>query len=199
MIIEAVEQGSAEWLKFRCGIPTASNFDKIVTSSGAPSKQREKYMYQLAAERISGVKEDGYQSAAMTRGIEMEAEARKLYELITGETVELCGIGFCDSRKLFAASPDGLVGEDGCIEIKCPTSAIHVGYLLDGKLPTDYFQQTQGQLFVTGRKWNDFISYYPGVKPFIVRCQRDEKFIGALFLELDKFCKELDVITEKIR
>lgn len=194
-----VEQGSEAWVKARCGIPTASNFDKIVTTAGMPSKQAQKYMYQLAAERISGVREDSYQNAAMQRGIEMEDEARKLYELVTGNEVQKCGLVFLDERKLCAASPDGLVGEDGCIEIKCPLSSTHVGYLLEGGLPSDYFQQTQGQLWITGRKWNDFVSYYPGMKPLIVRVERDNKFISALAAEIEKFCKELDKITERIR
>jgi putative phage-type endonuclease len=199
MIELKADQQSPEWFKARLGIPTASNFDKIITTKGEPSKQAQKYMYQLAAERISGVREETYQNQAMLRGIEMEAEARSLYELAKDCKVEPCGLGFCDERKLFAASPDGLVGKDGCIEIKCPNAATHVAYLLDGTLPSDYFQQTQGQLLVTGRKWNDFISYFPGLRPMIVRCKRDDNFIAALQLALESFCKQLDEITERIR
>lgn len=199
MIAVDVVQGSAEWHKFRIGIPTASNFDKIITTKGEPSKQAQKYMYQLAGERVSGIREEAYQNGNMERGIQMEKEAIEFYELVTGTKVEACGIGFCDEMKLFAASPDGLVGEDGCIEIKCPIMSTHVGYLLENKLPMDYFQQVQGQLLVTGRKWVDFISYYPALKPLIVRVERNHVFIESLRSELQKFCSELDKVAEQIK
>ena len=85
------------------------------------------------------------------------------------------------------------------IEIKCPIMSTHVGYLLEGELPKDYFQQVQGQLLVTNRKWLDFISYYPSLKPLIVRVNRNEEFIKKLSIELELFCKKLDEIVEKIR
>lgn len=199
MITEDVIQGSDEWKKFRIGIPTASNFSKIITSKGEPSKQAQKYMYQLAGERVSGIREESYQNANMERGIQMEAEAIEFYELVTGSKVLPCGIGFCDEKRLYAASPDGLVGDDGCVEIKCPIMSTHVEYLLDNKLPTEYFQQVMEQLLVTGRKWVDFVSYYGGLRPLIIRVERNEVFIESLRSELQKFCIELDKITEQIR
>ena len=199
MITTQVQQGTKEWQECRLGIPTASGFDKLITTKGEPSKQRQKYMYQLAAERITGIKEDSYQNGAMQRGIELEAEARAMYELMTGNKVEQVGVCYSDEKKLFGCSPDGLIGKDGAVEIKCPTSAIHVGYLLEGTLPADYFQQIQGQLLVTGRKWVDFFSFYPGLKPLLIKVKPDEKFLKALRIELEVFCKELDEITEKIR
>lgn len=199
MITLEIEQGTQEWMDARAGIPTASNFDKIVTADGKPSKQREKYMYTLAAERIVGKATESYQNDAMARGVEMEAEARALYEILTDRSVVEVGLCYKDEKRLIAASPDGLVGEDGGIEIKCPLSYTHVGYLLDGKLPSEYFQQVQGQLYVTGRKWVDFMSYFPGLRPLLVRVERDEKFITALDIELQVFLKQLDEITEKIK
>ena len=199
MITADVVQGSKEWRDARGGIPTASAFDMIITSKGEPSKQRQKYMYSLAAERITGVKEEIYQNSNMQRGIEMEAEARAMYELITGFEVLQVGVCYPNEKKLYGCSPDGLVGKDGALEIKCPTAPVHVGYLLANVLPVDYFQQTQGQLLVTGCKWVDFFSYYPGLKPLIIRIKPDEKFIKALQIELEIFCKELDDIVEKLR
>jgi putative phage-type endonuclease len=199
MIVVDVIQGSPEWNTARLGIPTASGFDRIVTTKGEPSKQALKYMYQLAAERITGVKEETYQNAAMQRGTEMEAEARAMYELMTGNEVDIVGVCYPDENKLYGCSPDGLISKDKSLEIKCPGSAVHVGYLLDGGLPTEYFQQVQGQLLVTGRKWVDFFSFYPGIKPLLIRVERDEKFIKALMVELEVFCKELDKTTERIR
>lgn len=199
MIVLEMEQGTAEWHAARCGIPTASNFDKIVTSKGEPSKSAQKYLYKLAGERVVGKAEETYKNAAMERGIEMEAEARALYEMLNDKTVNQAGICYKDELKLFSCSPDGLVGEDGLIEIKCPEIHTHVEYLLQDKLPTEYVQQVQGQLFVTGRQWCDFMSYYPGLKPLVVRVKRDEAFIKALVVELEVFCKNLDEVTEKIK
>lgn len=195
-IIDCV-QGSPEWFACRAGIPSASNFDMIVTSKGEPSKQAQKYMYRLAGERITGMPEETYQNSAMQRGVELEAEARMFYEMTYDCKVEQ--VGFCVADGGWGCSPDGLVNGDGLIEIKCPQIATHVGYLLDGKVPTDYFQQTQGQLLVTGRKWLDFISYYPAMKPLIVRVERDEVFIKKLQSELEKFVIELAEIVNKIK
>ncbi len=199
MIIEDVVQGTPEWYKIRLGIPTASCFDKLVTTTGIPSKQRQKYMYQLAAERITGIGEDNYQSAAMLRGKIVEEEARNMYAFITGNEVKQIGFCYHDKTKLYGCSPDGLISKDGQVEIKCPTSPVHIGYLLSGKFPTTYFQQTQGQLFITGRKWVDFFSYYPGLKPMLIRIKPDNTFILSLKVELDMFCRELDEVTEKLR
>ncbi len=194
-IIEC-QQGAPEWFAARCGIPSASNFDKIINIDGKQSRSREKYLYQLAGERLLNGTEETYQNGAMQRGIVLEAEARQLYELITGKTV--LQVGLCVDNG-YAASPDGLVDDDGLLEIKCPLLSTQVGYLIKGDLPSDYFQQTQGQLLVTGRKWVDFLSYYPGIAPFIIRVKPDKKFQEALKTELDLFCRELEEITKKIK
>ena len=199
MIICNVEQLTTEWFAARCGIPTASNFDKIVTTKGDPSKSAKKYMYQLAGEAITGIKEETYQNGQMQRGIELEAEARTFYDLIRDS--EVTEVGFCyrDEKKQVGASPDGLVGADGLLEIKCPLLSTHVEYLLSNKLPTVYFQQIQGQLYVTDRKWCDFLSYYPGMQPFIIRVDRDEEYIEKMDKILQTFVSELDEIVEKLR
>lgn len=199
MITLDVQQGTQEWQDARAGIPTASNFSKILTSTGKPSTQREKYLYTLAAERIIGKSMESYKNASMERGQELEAEARALFEIVKDVTVETVGICFKDDSMTIGGSPDGLVGEDEGLEIKCPESHTHVGYLLAGVLPTEYFQQVQGNLFVTGRKRWWFMSYYPGLKPLIVPVERDEKFIDILDAELIKFNAELAQITERIR
>lgn len=194
-IIDCI-QGSPEWMSARCGIPTASSFDKIITTKGEPSKQREKYLYQLVGETITGIAEETYQNATMLRGKEIETDVRQLYELVTGQTVTQ--VGFCLAEG-YGASPDGLVAEKGCLELKCPIISTQVGYLLENKLPVEYFQQTQGQLLVTDREWCDFLSYYPGLKPLLIRVNRDEKFIKTLRVELEVFCSELKDIVAKIK
>lgn len=199
MIIAEVVQGTPEWEKARLGIPTSSGFDKIITTKGEPSKTRLKYMYQLAAERITGIKEDTYKNGHMARGQELEGQARAFYELTNGVEVKEVGVCYLDDKKLYACSPDGLVGEDGLVEIKCPSSPVHIGYFLEGVLPLEYLQQVQGQLFVTGRKWCDFFSFYPNLRSLQIRVKPDQKFIENLKVELGKFCIELDQITEKLR
>jgi len=197
MITLDVQQGTAEWLAVRCGVPSASNFDKLVTTKGEPSKQAQKYLYALAAERVSGIKEESFQSQAMIKGIETEAEAVEFYELTQG--VEVQTVGFClHESKRYGCSPDRLVGEEGLLEVKCPLPHTHVEYLLENNLEKDYFQQVQGQLLVTGRKWCDLISYSRGLRPLIVRVERDEAFLSKLEEFLGAFFDELEAIAKKI-
>jgi len=200
MIRVDVEQNSQEWLALKAGVPSASNFGKIVTTKGVRSKSAEKYMYQLAGERITGIREDGYQSASMLRGLEMEEQAVTAYEIATEQETEKVGVCYPDDKKSCLCSPDRLIqASDGLLEIKCPEIQTHVAYLLKNELPTDYFQQIQGQLYVTGCLFVDFMSYYPGLKPLIIRVERDDEFIEKLDIELKGFCVELGLVVEKIR
>lgn len=199
MEIVNVVQGSPEWKACRVGIPTSSDFDKIITTTGARSKTRTKYMYQLAGERITRTREEGYRNGAMERGQQMEDEARQLYSLVTGREVRQVGICYESKDKKYACSPDGLSGDDACVEIKCPSIAVHVEYLLNNKLPTDYYQQVMGQLLITKREHVDFVSYFPGMKPLIVKVMPDDVFLKALKCELEIFCQELEQVTEKLR
>ena len=190
------QQGTDEWFAAKLGIPSASNFDKIVTGKGAPSKQAEKYMYRLAGEKISGKSEETYQNAAMERGIELEAEARNLYQVITDEVVDQVGFIINEGA---GCSPDGLVGKKGGLEIKCPNMATHIGYLMTNKLPSEYFQQVQGQMYVAELDWVDFMSYYPGIRPFIIRVERDVPFIDCLDVEIKMLCNNLEEIVNKLK
>lgn len=198
MIAIDVIQGSDEWAALRAGIPTASNFDKLITTKGEPSKQAQKYLYQLAGERLIGTPMNGYQSDAMLRGQELEAEARASYELITDNTIQQVGFCFRDERRLYGCSPDSLIGDEGGLEIKCPTLPVAVEYLDKGKLPADYYQQVQGNLLVTGREWWDFMSYFPGLPPLIVRATRHEDFLQALEYALVGFCENLEALVKRL-
>lgn len=197
MITLDCEQGSLEWFAARCGIPSASNFDKIITSTGKPSTQKMKYMYQLAGESITGIKTDSFQSEAMKRGAEMEGEAIKLYEMLSGKTVKRVGLCYPDEQKMWAASPDGLFDDIG-LEIKCPLIHTHVEYLAKKEFPSEYYAQVQGGLLVTGLKGWVLMSYYPGLKPFICPVNRDEKFISLLRVELELFCSQLVQLKKSI-
>jgi len=194
-----MEQGSDEWCALRAGLPSASCFDKIITSKGEPSKQAKKYLYALAGERLLGFSPETYQNDAMLRGNELEAEARASYEFITDTEVRQVGFCFQDKRRRWGCSPDGIIGEDGGLEIKCPTLPVAIEYLDKGKIPTAYVLQVQGSMLVTGRAWWDFMSYYPGLRPLIVRVERDEKLIGALKGALEGFCEQLDTMVESLK
>lgn len=179
MRIDQHEQGSPEWLAARLGIPSASMFAKIVTTKGAWSTSADTYINQLVAERLTGEREEVFQSHHMIRGTELEPDARDLYSLMTDS--EVTEVGFCLHDTLAAGcSPDGLIGEDGGLEIKCPAPSTHVEYLRGGVLPSKYKQQVMGCLWITGREWWDFVSYHPTMKPLIVRVERDEEYIAAL-------------------
>lgn len=198
MKIYEFPQRTDEWYEIRRGVPTASSFDKIVTTDGAPSKQRQGFLYHLAAEKASGLTEDKFQSQAMLIGVDREDTARKFYELVRGVEVKECGFCLTDDEK-FGCSPDGLIGEDGLLEIKCPSGGTHVGYYMDqGEVPLKYFAQVQGQLLVTGREWCDFVSYYPGLKPMIIREEPNVQFQKLLKEELENFCQELEEIVKQI-
>jgi hypothetical protein len=179
MRIDQNEQGSPEWLAARLGIPSASMFAKIVTTKGIWSASADAYINQLVAERLTGEREEVFQSHHMLRGTELEPDARDLYSLISD--AEVTEVGFCLHDTLSAGcSPDGLIGEDGGLEIKAPAPATHVEYLRGGVLPSKYKQQVMGCLWITGREWWDFVSYHPTMKPLIVRVERDEEYIAAL-------------------
>jgi hypothetical protein len=155
-------------------------------------------MYQLAGERLAGVKTDTYQNAVMQRGIEMQGEAIALFKFLKDVDVQEVGLCYRDEQKRYSCSPDGLMETEG-IEVKCPLIHTHVGYLLAGTLPTDYFQQVQGSMFVTGFSSWWFMSYYPAIPPLIIQVKRDDAFCAKLKVALDSFCNELDEITDKLK
>lgn len=181
-------QGSDEWLQERLGVATASNFDKVITSTGKESTQFDKYAFELASQLLMGKPEETYKNQAMARGNELEPIARQAYQEFSWNIVEIIGMYKSDCGN-FGYSPDGLIGEDGLIEIKCPQATTHLKYLVDNKLPSDYVAQVQGGLFISGRKWCDFISFHPDFKEkklFVKRVVRDEDFISKLEANLTK-------------
>lgn len=191
MIRVDVEQRTEAWLQARIGVVTASNCDRIMTpKTMKPSASATKYAYEILAEEILGQPLDGASSGFMERGAEMEAEARAWYEFTYD--VDLEGVGFClrDDRRV-GCSPDSLVGEAGMIEIKCPSAAVHLGYLL-GDAGAEYMCQMMCSLLVTGRQWIDFVSYCPGLPPVCVRFTRDEAFIAKLDEYINAFLVQLD-------
>lgn len=188
------EQGTEEWFAARLGVPSASMFSKIVTTKGVWSTQADSYINQLVAEQLTGEREEVYQSHHMIRGTELEPEARDLYCLM--KDFEVQEVGFCLHDTLKAGcSPDGLIGEDGGLEVKCPAPATHVEYLRGGVLPSRYKQQVMGCLWITQRDYWDFMSYHPTMKPLIVRVERDEEYIAALE---ENVTKAVNLIHENV-
>ena len=185
MIILNDEQGSPEWLASRLGRPSASMFSNLITTSGKPSSSAKKYIAEMVAERLTGRSKPFYSNDHMERGNFLEPEAREAYEFITDLEVVETGFILHDSEE-FGCSPDGLVANDGGLEIKCPSDGVHAGYLIDGKVPTKYYQQVQGCMWVTGRDWWDFMSYHPEMPHLLVRMERNEEFIEAMATEVNK-------------
>jgi hypothetical protein len=185
MIILTDEQGSPEWLASRLGRPSASMFSNLITTSGKPSSSAKKYIAEMVAERLTGRSKPFYTNDHMERGNFLETEAREAYEFITDLEVVETGFILHDSEE-FGCSPDGLVANDGGLEVKCPSDGVHAGYLIDGKVPTKYYQQVQGCMWVTGRDWWDFMSYHPEMPHLLVRMERNEEFIEAMATEVNK-------------
>jgi len=199
MIILDVPQLSTAWFEAKIGIPSAGSFDRIVTTKGEPSKQREDYLDELVAEIISGAKTETYQSYDMKDGIEKEPDARKLYEFINDVEVQIVGFCFYDEHRKYGSSPDGLVNPKGGLEIKKAKGRIQISRLRKGWSLAEHYQQVQGNLFITDREWWDLMSYSPSLPPLIIRIERDEKFIEKLKAELETFCYDLAITVKKLR
>lgn len=192
IVYRDVIQGSTLWRRLRAGIPTASQFDRILTKSGARSKQAEKYMLELLAEKITGSPEDSGQTFDMIRGTQMEAEAVKFYEF-TNEA-QTVPIGFVTNDDgTIGASPDRFVGERGRLEIKAPKAGTHMAYLLQaGAVYDDYKVQAQGQLWISEGDWSDVLSFHPELPPALHRTERDSKFIALLTEAVEEFSAGLE-------
>ena len=197
IIVDDVEQGTDAWLQLKAGRPGASSFDKIITMKGEPSKTRTDYIYELAAERIVGRQVDNYSNAAMLRGTAMEPEGRALFEFITGLELRQVGLVYRDEDRRVLCSPDGLLPDAG-FEQKNPLAKTHAKYLLNGKLPSEYFQQVQGSMWVCGFDRWYFQSCYPGMPPLILEVKRDDKWIAKLETLMAEFLDELDHVHAEI-
>ena len=189
-----IEQGSPEWFAMRAGKVTASKVSDVM--SAITTAGYKNYLADLVVERLTGNKTESFTNAAMQWGVDQEPIARAEYEVKTGNFVDQ--IAFVDHPTIanFGCSPDGLVGDDGLIEIKCPNTATHIDYVMQDKVPTKYIPQIQCQLAVTGRKWCDFVSFDPrlpdGLQILIVRLERDNKYIEKLEARVVKFLDEVN-------
>ena len=197
MIILDHEQGSEEWFASRFGRPSASMFSKLITSAGKPSASADKYINELIAERLNGVRVPIYVNEHMERGTRLEPEAREHYEFITEQKVTEHGFILDDSEE-FGCSPDGLVG-DGGLELKCPADSTIIGYHRNNKsFVTAYKQQIMGCMMITGAEWWDLMAYSETIPHLLIRVERDDEYIEKLAAEIDKAVTIIINETEKL-
>jgi hypothetical protein len=197
-IFHDVAQYSEEHNRLRLGIPTSSNFQKIITPQGKPSKQWREYACVLIAERILHQKLEFYNSPAMERGLIVEAEAADWYEFDQDVTVQRVGF-ITDDEHRMGCSPDRLVGDDGLLEIKAPLPHTQVEYWLSGEVGERFRPQLQGQLYISQRSWVAILCWHDVLPKVVVRVEPDEKFIAALDRELQIFNYFIERVMEKIR
>ena len=198
-IIRDLEQGTPEWFALRLGVITGSKFKDVLAKG--QGKTRKAYMYQLAAEMITGEMEESYTNAAMQWGTDNEPAARAMYELDKLSDVdEVC---FVKRDELIGVSPDGLVGNDGLVEFKCPKTTTQIETFLSGKMPTVHKAQVQGQIWVCEREWCDFVSFDPridGESAYVCyRQERDDECIKELSEACYKFSDELQEMVKTLK
>jgi len=196
-ICHDVAQYSEEHDRLRLGIPTSSNFHKIITPQGKPSKQWREYACVLIAERILHTKLEFYNSPAMERGLIVEAEAADWYEFDRDVSAERVGF-ITDDMHTMGCSPDRLVGDDGLLEIKAPLPHTQVEYWISGEISQRFRPQLQGQLYISQRSWVDILCWHDVLPKLVVRVEPDEKFIAVLDRELQIFNYFIERVMEKI-
>ena len=199
-----MEQGTEEWQSARCGKVTASRIaDLMAKTKSGYSASRENYLAQLIVERFTGGKAESFTSAAMQWGNEQEPFARAAYEVRKGVFVD--EVGFIPHPNIYGAgaSPDGLVGDDGLVEIKCPNTATMIDTLINGTVPNKYYVQMQMQMACTERQWCDYAVFDPrmpeSAQLFVKRINRDVKFIAEMESEIIKFLIELEAKFETLK
>jgi YqaJ-like viral recombinase domain len=193
-----VAQYSEDYDHLKLGIPTSSQFHKIVTPQGKPSRQWREYACLLIAERILQQKIDLYHSPAMERGLIVEAEAADWYVFDRDVTVQRVGF-ITDDDHTIGSSPDRLVGDHGLLEIKAPLPQTQVEYWISGEIHERFRPQLQGQLYVTQRSWVDIVCWHDVLPKLVMRVEPDEQFIKALTRELQIFNYFIERVMEKIR
>lgn len=192
LLIFDCAQNTPEWHAARRGIPTASKFSDVLAKGQGVT--RKKYLYTLAGEILTGECAEGFTNAHMERGHAMEDDARQMYAFM--HDAEPVLVGFM-RRGRVGASPDSLIGGDGLLEIKTKLPHLQLECLERGKLPPEHVAQVQGQLWVSGRSFCDFVSYWPRMPLFHVSVERDEAYIKTLAQAVDDFLGELDAIVSK--
>lgn len=199
-----VPQGSAAWLDARCGKITASRIADVLDTlkKGGEGAGRRNYRIELVAERLAGRAEDHYVSADMERGTYLESQARTAYEIERNVMVETAGLILHPTYDYTAGSPDGLIGDDGGLEIKVPRMTTHIKWMLEDVVPEEHQAQCLWNMKCAERSWWDFESYcpeLPGLETFVVRMPRDEQRINEIEYAVAKFNEEVDAVIESLK
>ena len=186
----------------RIGIPTASEFSQIITPAKLElSKSARTYRYRLLSERLTGEPADtqdgGVETLWMARGKTLEHEAFQAYALLTGREPRACGFCWRDDKQS-GCSPDALVGDDGLLEMKCESLPVFLSRVCESGVPLEHWMQVQGELWVTGRAWADFVAYYPGLPLHIFRATPDAAVQDAMTAHIATFCKTLNAEHERL-
>lgn len=197
------EQRTEEWFAARLGKVTASRVaDVMAKTKTGYSASRENYMAQLVVERLTQTKAESFTNAAMQWGTDQEPFARAAYEAAQGVMVEEVGFMSHPTIEMAGASPDGLVGEDGMVEIKCPNTAGMIEALLTQKVPAKYLAQMQLQMACAGRQWCDYVVFDPRMPAkaqlFVKRVLRDNDFIKEMETEIVKFLSEVEAQVQQL-
>jgi putative phage-type endonuclease len=201
--LEQGEQQSPEWRQARVGMVTGSRFADVLDKlkNGTPGAKRKNYMYEVVAERLTGKPAEHYVNAAMEHGTLTEPLARAAYEAHTGAIVEETGLLHHKTLAWVGGSVDGLVGDDGIIECKCPTTQTHIKTLLAQEC--EHVPQIQGYLWITGRQFCDFVSFDNRLPApldiYVQRIERDEGYIVMLEAEIRVFLDEISAMVEKLK
>lgn len=189
------KQGDEIWMQHRIGSIGGSKINDLMAKG--QGKSRATFLYQLAGEILSGEKHNITQTPAMSRGLEIEPEARSTFEFITGLEVE--EVSLIKRAARIHCSPDGLTSDGGGLEIKCPMAPAQCKYVIENRLPLEYIGQIQYSLFVTGYPHWWFFSYHPKIKPLLLKITPDNEYIAVLESELIRFINELDVLVSKLK
>ena len=194
-IYHKVEQNTDEWLNMRIGRFTASTVKNLLMKVTTKGYQDE--IKRVAFEIVTGTQPETFSNEWMQRGHDLEDEARNMYQAETFNVVEEGG--FFTYGDYMGASPDGLIGKDGLVEIKCPKYNTMIDYLMDGKVPNLYYTQIQTQLLCSGREWCDFVAYHPGLKLMIERVNIDKEYCDTLIKNVEEAVKQVNEIIKIIQ
>lgn len=196
IIILEGEQRTDEWKAARLGVLTSSSCELILSPT-----QRKTFLTKILSEMLTGEQEPLPYSPHIEHGVKFEDEARRFYEIQKNVKVREVSFIFKDESKRIGTSPDGLVGEEGMLEIKCPSSKVHLSYITEDEVPKKYFYQMQHQMYVSGRKWVDFFSFDPRlpieVRSYLKRVYRDEEAQEKIDTSSKIIIKAIDAFLTK--
>lgn len=199
--MEDIIQGSDAWKQLRCGLITGSKIADVMQEKKGTGY--DNYLAQLVVERLTGCVTETFKNAYMERGNEDEEAARDCYSFFTGNDVDQIAFIKHPTIDCFGVSPDGLIGDDGMVEIKRKIPALHIKYILQNRIPPEYVKQMTAELACSGRKWNEFVSYCPempeNMQLFICRMERDETAIKVMEQSVIEFDKAVNKMIQELK